>query len=317
MAQYRRLPATARLDGAPTTQIAHRSIGRSAASVALDPTRGDLQPGRPFRARVRVAIRDEAVRWRVGTSRDAPPCGTERHGVVRIRRVGLAAKLHYRLIGRLAPTHAKRRAELAYWKERQAEEGVLTNDWYVDSFTTAFGIDPSFYIGKRVLDIGCGPRGSLEWATMASERVGIDPLAKRYEQLNGGLHDMTYVAAKSEDMPFPEAHFDVVSSFNSLDHVDDLDATIREITRVTAPGGMFLLLVLVNHLPTRTEPLSFSWDVLTRFRGFQTIEERRLERVGVGVVSDAMQNVPYDDHGPLHLGTLAARLVRRPAQAPT
>ena len=237
--------------------------------------------------------------------------------VVRIRRVGLAAKLHYRLIGRLAPTHAKRRAELAYWQERQAEEGVLTNDWYVESFTTAFGIDPSFYIGKRVLDIGCGPRGSLEWATMASERVGIDPLAKRYERLNGGLHDMTYVAAKSEDMPFPEAHFDVVSSFNSLDHVDDLDATIREITRVTAPGGTFLLLVLVNHLPTRTEPLSFSWDVLTRFRGFQTIEERRLERVGVGVVSDAMQNVPYNEHAPLHLGTLAARLVRRPAQAPT
>jgi hypothetical protein len=56
-AQYRRLPATARLDGAPTTQSAHRSVGRSAASVALDPTRGDPQSGLPFRARVRVAIR--------------------------------------------------------------------------------------------------------------------------------------------------------------------------------------------------------------------------------------------------------------------
>jgi SAM-dependent methyltransferase len=231
--------------------------------------------------------------------------------------VGLTAKLHYRLIGRLAPTHAKRRAELAYWQERQAEEGLLKNDWYEDSFTKAFGIDASFYIGKRMLDIGCGPRGSLEWATMARERVGIDPLAKRYERLNGGLHEMTYVAARSEDMPFPEASFDVVSSFNSLDHVDDLDATIHEITRVTAPGGTFLLLTLVNHLPTRTEPQSFSWDVLRRFRGFQIIEERRLERVGVGIVSDAMQNVPYDEHGPMRVGTLAARLVRRRGQPPS
>jgi SAM-dependent methyltransferase len=227
--------------------------------------------------------------------------------------VGLTAKLRYRLVGRLAPTHAKRTAELAYWQRQRAEEGVLENDWYRDGFTTAFGIDESFYVGKRLLDIGCGPRGSLEWATMASERVGVDPLAKQYEKLNGGLHGMSYVAARSEKLPFPDGHFNVVSSFNSLDHVDDLDATIHEITRVTAGDGTFLLLTNVNHSPTRTEPHSFSWDVLQRFEGFEVIEERRLES-GAGVVSDAIENVPYDQHRPLHVGSLAARLVRRPGQ---
>jgi ubiquinone/menaquinone biosynthesis C-methylase UbiE len=44
--------------------------------------------------------------------------------------------------------------------------------------------------------------------------------------LNGGLHGMTYVAARSEEIPFPEGYFDVVSSFNSLDHVDDLDGPL-------------------------------------------------------------------------------------------
>jgi len=228
--------------------------------------------------------------------------------------VGLAAKLRYRLVGRLAPTRAKRSAELAYWQKRQAEEGVLENDWYRDGFTTAFGIDESFYVGKRLLDIGCGLRGSLEWATMASERVGIDPLAKQYEKLNGGLHGMSYVASGSEELPFPDGHFDVVSSFNSLDHVDDLDATIREITRVTVRGGTFLLMTNVNHSPTRTEPHSFSWDVLQRFTGFEVIEERRLER-GLGVVSDAIENVPYDENRAPHVGSLVARLVRRPGQS--
>jgi ubiquinone/menaquinone biosynthesis C-methylase UbiE len=56
--------------------------------------------------------------------------------------------------------------------------------------------------------------------------VGIDPLAKEYERLNGGLHGMTYVAARSEEIPFPEGYFDVVSSFNSLDHVDGLDGPL-------------------------------------------------------------------------------------------
>jgi SAM-dependent methyltransferase len=225
--------------------------------------------------------------------------------------VSVTARLRYRLIGRIAPTYAKRSAELAYWQKRRAEEGVLENHWYRDSFTTAFGIDESFYVGKRLLDIGCGPRGSLEWATMASERVGIDPLAKEYERLNRGLHGMTYVATGSEEIPFPEGHFDVVSCFNSLDHVDDLGATIREITRVTAPGGTLLLMTSVHHSPTRTEPHSFSWDVLQSFRGFQVIEERRLES-GRGVYSDARENRPYDESRPPHEGTLVARLLRLP-----
>jgi hypothetical protein len=66
---------------------------------------------------------------------------------------------------------------------------------------------------------------------------------------------------------------------------------------VTTPGGTFLLITTLNHLPTRTEPQSFSWDVLQRFRGFEVIEERRLER-GSGIYSDAIQNVPYDESDP-------------------
>jgi SAM-dependent methyltransferase len=225
--------------------------------------------------------------------------------------MGLAARLRYRLTGRFAPTHAKRTAELAYWRRRQAEEQVLENDWYRDAFTTAFGLDESFYAGKRILDVGCGPRGSLEWATMASERVGLDPLAKAYERLNGGVHGMTYVAARSEKIPYPTGHFDIVSSVNSLDHVDDLEATIDEITRVTADGGTLLILTNVNHLPTRTEPQFFSWDVLGGFAGFQVAEERRLE-ADAGVLVDALGNVPYDKDAPPHAGTLVARLVRSP-----
>lgn len=225
--------------------------------------------------------------------------------------MGLAARLRYRLTGRFAPTHAKRTAELAYWRRRQVEEQVLANDWYRDAFTTAFGLDESFYVDKRILDVGCGPRGSLEWATMASERVGLDPLAKAYERLNGGVHGMTYVAARSEKIPYPTGHFDVVSSVNSLDHVDDLGATIAEITRVTSGGGTVLILTNVNHPPTRTEPQSFSWGVLGRFGGFEVAEERRLE-AGAGVVADALGNVPYDENAPPHVGTLIARLVRSP-----
>lgn len=49
--------------------------------------------------------------------------------------------------------------------------------------------------GRRVLDVGCGPRGSLEWADRARVRVGLDPLVDAYRELGVADHAMGYVAA--------------------------------------------------------------------------------------------------------------------------
>jgi hypothetical protein len=77
------------------------------------------------------------------------------------------------------PVRHKERHEMEYWKSRVAAEGRLKNGHYLELYTSHFGLEPEFYRGKRILDIGCGPRGSLEWADMAAERIGLDPLARR------------------------------------------------------------------------------------------------------------------------------------------
>ena len=128
------------------------------------------------------------------------------------------------------------------------------------STTTSSGSSPrtsvprSFYRGKRVLDVGCGPRGSLEWLTGTALRIGLDPLAHGYRRFGTGRHRMIYVASRAEALPFTDASFDVASSFNSLDHVDDLRATVSEIRRILAPCGSFLLLTDIRHEPTILEP---------------------------------------------------------------
>ena len=40
---------------------------------------------------------------------------------------------------------------------------------------------------------------------------------------------MIYINSCVENIPFPNNYFDVISSFNSLDHVDDIDKTISQI----------------------------------------------------------------------------------------
>ena len=209
----------------------------------------------------------------------------------------------------------KEYAELRFWRKLVAP---LVGDptsmrreraHYEYFFTEFFGVPKDHYAGKAVLDIGCGPMGSLEWATHARERVGLDPLADRYRRLVGHTHSMTYVAAPSERIPFPDGHFDVVTSFNSLDHVEDVVRTVGEIRRVAAAHAQVLLIVEIGHAPTPTEPHDLDESVLALFAPDFRVE--RQQRFGLredhNVYASILEGRP-DVEG--SLGLLCARLQR-------
>jgi ubiquinone/menaquinone biosynthesis C-methylase UbiE len=190
----------------------------------------------------------------------------------------ILSRLYSRAEANLFPLRHKERKEVAYWQSRLSEEGRLRNHHYLESYTSPFDLKPSFYTGKRILDIGCGPRGSLEWADMATERVGLDPLVPAYLKMGADRHRMTYVAASSDAIPFAADYFDVVCSINSLDHVADVKKTISEIKRVARPGGVFLLVTEVNHEPTSTEPVKLPWNISEAFTdAFTLLAEKRYE----------------------------------------
>jgi SAM-dependent methyltransferase len=151
-------------------------------------------------------------------------------------------------------TRIKEWKELRYWRKKQAQEVDLANSHYGYFYTECFGLKPEDYRGRRLLDVGCGPRGSLEWATAAAEAVGVDPLADRYRRLQTRHQRMSYVNAYAEKMPFGNAHFDDVFCFNALDHTADYRRALVEMHRVLKPGGRLLLITEVNHAPTLAEP---------------------------------------------------------------
>jgi len=170
------------------------------------------------------------------------------------RSATLLKKVASFLLARVFPVHWKEINELNYWKNRKRVEGSLSNNHYKYFYTEHFGLNETFYKKKFILDIGCGPRGSLEWASMASRRIGLDPLAKEYLRLGARDHQMEYLDGHAENIPIENGKCDVVFSFNSLDHVADIKGAVKEIKRVTCPGGYFLLLVEVHHPPTDCEP---------------------------------------------------------------
>lgn len=232
------------------------------------------------------------------------------------RWVARLQKVYARVLPRISPrfaAKAKRLDELTFWRIVRSKAQTLDHHGLTRYYTEHFGLELSFYSGKRILDIGCGPRGSLEWADMAEQRVGLDPLADDYRELGVGQHAMDYVTAPAEDIPFPEAHFDVVTAFNSFDHVDDLEKVVAEIARVTKPGGLFLLITEVDHAPTITEPQSFSWDILDRLRPHWAVRRnQRFEHRSGGIYESMGAAQPYDDGDPERRpGLLSAMLERR------
>lgn len=154
----------------------------------------------------------------------------------------------------ISPVRWKEYNELKSWKRKKKYEGVLKNDHYKFFYTKHFKLEDSFYENKTILDIGCGPRGSLEWADMALRRIGLDPLIEEYLKIGANQHKMEYFHSPSENIPLKNSECDVVFSFNSLDHVENIEQSISEIKRITRVGGFFLLLVEVNHPPTNCEP---------------------------------------------------------------
>lgn len=184
---------------------------------------------------------------------------------------------HVKILGVEDPTKSK--CETDYWERKKKEEGVLQNKHYETFFTKYFELTKEFYTDKKVLDIGCGPRGSLEWMKDAKSRICVDPLAHTYGDLGSYSHDMLYVFSGAENIPFPSQSFDVVTSINNLDHVTDVDASVKEIARLVRVGGHFLLIVELHTKPKPCEPQAISSDLEKDFEklGFEVTWKKRAE----------------------------------------
>jgi SAM-dependent methyltransferase len=84
--------------------------------------------------------------------------------------------------------------------------------------------------GKRVLDVGCGSKPYFPFFADASEYVGVDVPGNPDADVHG----------VAESLPFEDARFDIVLCTQVLEHVDDPAAAVRELHRVTSPGGRVL-----------------------------------------------------------------------------
>jgi SAM-dependent methyltransferase len=100
----------------------------------------------------------------------------------------------------------------------------------------------------RILDAGCGAGVAFaqieaRWKPHSLTAVEIDPalLGPARREASCCVCEVSVCLENLESLGFPDATFDLVLCHQTLHHVSDQQAALRELYRVIAPGGVLLL----------------------------------------------------------------------------
>jgi SAM-dependent methyltransferase len=135
---------------------------------------------------------------------------------------------------------------------RPAEDGlsVATRAEFEDGASFFEAFDGLTFIdeldGRDVLDLGCGHGGrtayyslhgrpgSITGIEISAERAGVASGSARKLSTHPG---MSFIAGLGEQLPFAEASFDTIISYDVFEHVSDLRLVLQECHRVLRAGG--------------------------------------------------------------------------------
>lgn len=143
-------------------------------------------------------------------------------------------------------TLAKRRAEVAEMFDGVARRYDLTNEVmslgqvHLWRRATVQAVDPR--PGDLVLDLAAGTGTSSR--TFAARGATVVPLDLSLGMLRVGKQrqpDLSFVAGDALRLPFADAAFDAVTISYGLRNVEDTEQALRELRRITKPGGRVVI----------------------------------------------------------------------------
>ena len=126
-------------------------------------------------------------------------------------------------------------------QRRRAESGAY-NRWIVDELKP--------FVGRRVLDVGCGTGNILEFFLDRERAIGIDIGREFIDIARDRFGDRPGFSAEVVDIADPAAlehlgveRIDTIICVNVLEHIEHDGAALRNMNRLLVPGGRVVLFV--------------------------------------------------------------------------
>ena len=123
-------------------------------------------------------------------------------------------------------------------------ESVLRSHKWRTAENSAAYLLPHLAQDARVLDVGCGPgtiTADLADRVPQGHVTGIDfapEIIEQAKQTVGGRTNLDFATGDVYTLDYPDGSFDVVHAHQVLQHLGDPVRALREMRRVTRPGGL-------------------------------------------------------------------------------
>ena len=128
--------------------------------------------------------------------------------------------------------------------------------------------------GMSLLDVGCGRAFPMaeKWLSTGARVCGVDPVADQSAVPEGA----EVIEGGSEEMPFGDQEFDVITSCAVLEHLEKPAKVFQEFHRVLKPGGKAVLLTPSKHdyvsVASKLMPNRFHAEVVRATEGRDEID---------------------------------------------
>ena len=160
-----------------------------------------------------------------------------------------------------------------------------------------------YVAGKRVLDVACGEGyGSYLMSLWGAKSVcGVDIDTPTVENAavmfkNDGLE---YMCCNAETLPFPDYSFDVIASFETIEHLENPETFLAELRRVLKPGGTILLSCPNDFYYYENAPVDNPFHKHKyHFYDFKELSEKHLGKAShyyLGFAANGFVTIPLED----------------------
>jgi len=127
---------------------------------------------------------------------------------------------------------------------------LITNNWFNDqeNYDGRWAVISARLPGKvKVLDMAAGCGTFLLYGLhLGFDAWGVEPEAWKHDYFARKIAASAYpghyrqrlISGWGEALPFPDAHFGLVTTYQTLEHVRDVQQCLGEMLRVLKPGGV-------------------------------------------------------------------------------